>query len=66
MMRSPRPAGATNKVFDHEAIPLDNEENAKTKTEEPYYHTLEGSGQKASRPPSEPLYTTPFTGINNK
>jgi hypothetical protein len=66
MVRSSRPAGATNKVFDHEALPLDREDGKTTAVEEPYYHTLDGSEQKARRPPSEPLYTTPFSDVNNK
>ena len=63
MVRSSRPAGATNKVFDHEAFPLDREDGKTAAVEEPYYHTLE---QKARRPPSEPLYTTPFSDVNKK
>ena len=66
MVRSSRPAGATNKVFDHEALPLDREDGKTTAVEEPYYHTLDGSEQKARRPPTEPLYTTPFSDVNNK
>ena len=67
MVRSGRPPGATNKVFDHEAFPLDCEDGkTRSKAEEPYYHTLEASVQKANRPPSEPLYTTPFSEVKTK
>ena len=68
-VRSTRPPGATNQVFDHQTFPPDREDGGKTKSvEEPYYYTLDGGGseQKAHRPPNEPFYTTPFSGVNNK
>ena len=67
MARGGRPSGATNKVFDQEAFPLDSEDGKTVaKAEEPYYHTLESSVQKETRPPSEPFYSTPFSAGKKK
>ena len=70
VMHSGRPTGATNKVFDHEAFALNCEDGGKNECkaeEEPYYHTLEASvEQKTSMPPSEPVYSTPFSDIRGK